>query len=73
MGIIWIFIIAVVAVLIFYAISSRSRKDVPEETETPERTPAPPTVSKAAPPAETGEKKEEEGSPSPPPPPPNAL
>ena len=40
-GIILIFIIAVVAVLVFYAISNRSRAEVSKETKTPERPTAP--------------------------------
>ena len=68
MGIIWIFIIAVVAVIIYYVIANRSRKEVAEETETPEKAPASPDVSEALPPAEIEEKKEVEGSPPPPPP-----
>jgi len=52
MGIIWIFIVAVVAVIVYYFIANRSQKEVPKETETPERPPAPPPVPEAPPPAE---------------------
>ncbi len=72
MGIIWIFIVAVVAVIVYYFIANRSPKEVAGERETPERTPVQPDVSEANPRAETTEKKEAEGSPPPPPSPPPA-
>ena len=58
MGITWVFIVAVVAVIIYYIIANRSPKNGTEKNVAPERTSPPPTASETPPAAESGEKKD---------------